>query len=117
MRPRLLLFASLVLAVSATGAQAKLEGRLRDNVIASGEASCLKKQLSSPENTGLSPKVLGAYCECKMTYIADNIEADQLVLIYSAIKDGAPKPRWLTDLFKSSTGYCLRNLSSYFAPR
>ena len=102
----------IALGLSATAAQARLEGQFRVAFVRGAEDSCLKKQRGAAVNAQISDNLLAAYCTCAADYIADNADTDQLVLANGDINRGKP-PAWMTALAKQATQYCINNLKDY----
>jgi hypothetical protein len=102
----------IALGLSATAAQARLEGQFREAFVRTAQDSCLRKQKSAAVNAQISENLLAAYCTCAAGYMADNANADQLVLANGDISRGTP-PAWMTDLSKQATRYCITNIRDY----
>ncbi len=104
--------AAVVLGLSATGAEAKLEGKFRDGFVRGARESCLTKQKSDAANSQISENLLAGYCSCTASYMADNAKADDMLLAAGDMQRGNP-PAWLTALGKEATRYCVANLRDY----
>jgi hypothetical protein len=102
----------VALGLSATAAQAKLEGEFRTGFVRSAQASCLKKQRAAAVNAQLSDSLLVAYCTCTADYVAENADANQMVLSGGDISRGI-MPAWLADMGKQATRYCVANIKDY----
>ena len=102
----------LALGLSATGAQARLEGPFRDGFVRGAQDSCLKKQKGEAVNAQISDSLLSAYCTCSADFVADNSTADKMLLAAGDIQRGTP-PAWLADLSKQAAKYCIANLRDY----
>ena len=102
----------IALGLSATAAQARLEGKFREGFVRGARNSCLTKQKADAANSQISEPLLVAYCACTADYIADNSKADDMLLAAGDISHGDP-PEWLKDLGKQATTYCVANLRSY----
>lgn len=111
-RMRIVAGVVIALGLSATAAQAKLEGKFRDGFVRGAQDSCLKKQKADAVNSQISENLLVGYCTCAASYIADNANTDDMLLAAGDISRGNP-PAWLTDLGKQATRYCVTNLRSY----
>jgi hypothetical protein len=102
----------LALGLSATSAEAKLEGAFRDGFVRGAQDSCMKRQKGAAENAQISDVLLNGYCSCTSNYIADRSTADKMLLAAGDVQNGAP-PAWLVDLGKEATKYCIANLRAY----
>jgi hypothetical protein len=102
----------LALGLSATSAEAKLEGPFRDGFVRGAEDSCLKSQKDAPANGQISENLLAGYCTCSANFIADNSTPDKMLLAAGDIQRGSP-PAWLADLGKQAAKYCIANLRDY----
>ncbi len=103
---------AVAFGLSATGAQAKLEGKFREGFVRGARDTCLTKQKSDAANSQISENLLDGYCTCTASYIADNSKADDMLLAAGDIQRGSP-PAWLADLAKQATRYCVANLRDY----
>jgi hypothetical protein len=102
----------IALGLSATAAQAKLEGKFRNDFVRGARGSCLTKQKADASNSQISESLLVAYCACTASYIADNSKADDMLLAAGDVSHG-DAPEWLKDLGKQATTYCIANLRNY----
>jgi hypothetical protein len=102
----------LALGLSATAAQARLEGPFRDGFVRGAQDSCLKKQKDAAANSQISENLLAGYCGCSANFIADNSTADKMLLAAGDIQRGSP-PTWLADLGKQATKFCIAHLRDY----
>lgn len=104
--------AAVTLGLSATGAQAKLEGKFRDGFVRGARDSCLTKQKGEAANPQISKNLIEGCCNCTADFMADNSKADDMLLAAGDIQRGNP-PAWLMDLGKQAAGYCVADLSAY----
>jgi hypothetical protein len=111
-RVRIVAGVVLALGLSATAAQARLEGKFRDTFIAGAQKSCLQKQKSDALNSGISESLLQGFCTCYSARIAEAITADQLALSYGDLQKGA-MPDWMKSEAAEASKYCLSNLRNY----
>jgi len=102
----------LALGLSATAAQAKLEGPFRDGFVRGAQDSCLKSQKGQPANAQISAPLLSGYCTCSANFIADNSTPDKMLLAAGDIQRGSP-PAWLADLSKEAAKFCVVHLRDY----
>jgi hypothetical protein len=102
----------LALGLSATSAQARLEGQFRDGFVRGAHDSCLTKQKGAAVNSQISESLLEGYCTCSANFIADNATADKMLLAAGDIQRGSP-PAWLAELGKQATTFCIAHLRDY----
>jgi hypothetical protein len=111
-RMGLALVAAVTLGLTASGAQAKMEGKFRDGFVRGARNSCLAKQKTEAANSQISENLLDGYCTCAANYMADNAKPDDMMLAAGDVQRGNP-PAWLADLSKQASRYCVTNLRDY----
>jgi hypothetical protein len=74
--------------------------------------SCYKKQRSEVANKPLSDSTLRSYCSCHSSFMADYLNEDQLIHLYSDIQTGNT-PEWFNNLRYRGLVYCAKNLNQY----
>ena len=109
---------ALTISVSATSADAKLDGAYRSQYVSSGQKACLEKQAADPVNAGVDRARLSAFCLCKMNYIADHVTEAQLIADHKLVQNGGSQQAVsvsaaLATLIEAGSAYCAANDSKY----
>jgi hypothetical protein len=107
---RLILAAcALTMSVSATSADAKLDGAYRSQYVSSGQKACL--EAAGPVDAGRDRARLSAFCRCKMNYIADHVTEAQLTASHKLVQAGGSQQAVdlstsLARLIEAGSAYC-----------
>lgn len=55
-----------------------LQSSTRHNFVDAGMKTCMKTQMASPDNHGVPPETVAAYCSCYMNNLADSLSPSEL---------------------------------------